>query len=86
MPHYKPNTKGALRDYETYQFPFQLEYEGVHNFPDDRDEDWYKRMSKHFNDFCDDTTGDGHCATGVPILNVYALTAPDGKNDLKGKA
>ena len=53
VPHYKPNTsedKSAHRDYDTYRFPFQLEYEGVHNFPDNRDDEWYNRLRQHFND------------------------------------
>lgn len=82
VPHYKPTTKAEVRDYSTYQFPFQLEYEGVHNFPDDRDVEWYDRLREHFNNECADTTGDGHCHTGVPLLDVYAWTAPEGKEDL----
>ena len=43
-------TNNRLRkDRETYQFPFQLEYEGVHNFPNDREEEWYDRLRYHFN-------------------------------------
>lgn len=82
VPHYKPNTKEEARDYSTYQFPFQLEYEGVHNFPNDRDAEWYDRLRDHFNVLCADTTGNGHCAAGVPLLDVYAWTAPEGKQDL----
>ena len=63
VPHYKPSKKEELRDYSTYQFPFQLEYEyeGIHTFPDDREVEWYDRLRKHFNKLCNDTTGDGHC-------------------------
>ena len=52
VPHYIPDRKDtdALRDYDTFQFPFQLEYEGVHNFPNNRDDEWYERIRKHFND------------------------------------
>ena len=41
--------KSLKNDRETYQFPFQLEYEGVQNFPDDREEEWYDRLRYHFN-------------------------------------
>ena len=50
VPHYKPTKGKEARDYSTYQFPFQLEYEGVHNFPNDRDAEWYDRLRDHFNE------------------------------------
>ena len=49
VPLYMPTTKDEVRDYSKYQFPFQLEYEGVHNFPNDRDAEWYDRLRDHFN-------------------------------------
>ena len=49
VTHWMPTSKDEVRDYSTYQFPFQLEYEGVHNFPNDREAEWYDRLRDHFN-------------------------------------
>ena len=80
VPHYKPATREEMKDPSMFQFPFQLEYEyeGDHIFPNDREVAWYDRLRDHFNGLCNDTTGDGHCETGVPLVSVYAWTAPEG--------
>ena len=82
--HTYPATTKEMRNRKKYQYPFQLEYEGVHNFPNDRDEEWYDRLKDHFNKQCVDKNGDGHCESGVKILDVYAWTAPEGTTDLNG--
>ena len=83
--HVEETDRSVRKDRSLYQFPFQLEYEGVQNFPDDRDETWYDRLKDYFNEQCDDSNGDGHCESGVKIMDVYAWTAPEGLSDLNGE-
>ena len=73
-----------MEDREKYQFPYELQFEGVHDFPDDRDYEWHDRLKWHFNDQCD-ADSEGHCANGVKIYDVYAWTAPSGHTDLNGE-
>jgi len=75
-------TDGIVLDTEDvggeFRFPYQLEYEGVHNFPNDDDEVWYDRIKKHFNNKFDNQNDDD----GVTILKVFGWDAPE---DLDGQ-
>ena len=60
-----------------FRFPYQLEYEGVHHFPNDDDEIWYDRIKEHFNEqMGKDEDGDG-VIDDVPLLKVFAWDAPE---------
>ena len=60
-----------------FRFPYQLEYEGVHHFPNDDDVIWYDRIKDHFNDKVGkDEDGDG-VIDNVTLLKVFAWNAPE---------
>ena len=85
LPIGKPDTlQVEMEDRDKYQFPYELQFEGVHDFPDDRDDEWYDRLRWHFNEQCN-ADSEGHCANGVKIYDVYAWTAPFGHTDLNGE-
>ena len=84
--HSGPTTNREAKDRSKYQFPFQLEYEGVPYFnSENAGDDWHVAMRNHFNALCVDTDNDGHCENdGIKVLDVYAWTAPEGEVDLNG--
>jgi len=53
-----------------FRFPYQLDYEGLHHFPNDDNEIWYDRLKDHFNSEFNEG------ADEVPILNVFGWSAP----------
>ena len=69
-------TDGAPIDIEdpvAFRYPYQLEYEGVTNFPDERtDTIWYDQLKNHFNTaFAQSGDED------VPIMRVYGWDKPE---------
>lgn len=81
-----PEKKKFAKDPRKYQFPYQLDYEGVPYYTDaNMDDPWHVAMRNHFNAQCEDLDNDGMCDTPVKIMDIYAWTAPDGKNDLYGE-
>lgn len=61
-----------LEDDTAFRVPYQLEYEGVHNFSRDREETiWYDQLKNHFNDEYAQS-GD----EDVPIMRVYGWDKP----------
>jgi hypothetical protein len=78
-------TRDAMKDRQKYQFPYQVEYEGVHHFTDNRNLEWHWRMRNYFNTRCD-ADSNGRCASPVKIFDVYAYEAPPGHTDLNGDA
>jgi len=85
--HTTPETKAEMKIRDDYQFPFQLEYEGVPYFnSENAGDDWHVAMRNHFNAQCVDTDNDGFCENdGIKVLDVYAWTAPEGEVDLNGQ-
>ena len=79
----KPEKK-EMRDPDLYQFPFQLEYEGVSYYDQAVHEDlpWHEAMRDHFNSQCTDRKGNGDCDNRVKVMDVYGWTAPEGELDL----
>ena len=82
-----PADKFESRNRDVYQFPFQLEYEGVPyynaanaNLP------WHESIRAHFNSQCTDSQGTGDCDNKVKVMDVYAWTAPEGELDLNNQA
>ena len=67
-------TDGEVLDTEdrggAFRFPYQLEYEGTHNFPNDSEEWWYERLKEHYNEKFED-------GEEVTVLKVFGWDAPE---------
>lgn len=76
--------RDEMKNREKYQFPFQLEFEGVHHFANNRNIEWLWRMRNYFNNHRCNADNEGRCEQPVKIFDVYAYDAPPGNIDLNG--